>query len=283
MKQLTLILLLILLVPPARGAALQISSRQPATAVAGETVTLGGHGWPEQFQLLLGETPVDYEQISAAEVRFRVPELAPGDYLISVATGTLRNASRFTLKLVAPAPQIDLIDPDQVTLCQQDADDQILVRGRHFGPGARVLLNDTTLPVGERDSESLGVRLPSLASGVHRIAVINPDGQKSLAATLEVIAEPRLDQLLIGGDQVVSYPIRILGTNFTPQSRLLVNGVPVSNRAPPLEEGDDRVSYLDCTTLLYQRYPLTGQPRELSFQVLNPDGRVSNRLSITAY
>lgn len=281
MKTITLCLLLLMV--PASGTALQITSLQPAATLAGETVTLGGHGWPEAFQLLLGETPVEHERVSATELRFRVPDLAPGDYVISVVAGTTRSTSRFTLKLVAPAPLIDLIDPDQVTLCQRDADDRIQIRGRHFGSGSRVLLNDSTLPINERGSEALGVRLPSLASGIHRIEVINPDGQKSLAATLEVIAEPRLDQLLIGSDQVVSYPIRILGTNFTPQSRLLVNGVPVSNRAPPLEEGDDRVSYLDCTTLLYQRYPLTGQPRELSFQVLNPDGRVSNTLSISAY
>lgn len=263
------------------AAALQITSLQPTTAAPGEIATLGGSNWPEDFHLLLGETVVPLDTISADAVRFRIPELPAGDYLISFREAgiAISTPTRFTLRLLAAAPLIDRVIPDLVPACRDGGVD-IVIQGRHLDAAAQALLDDGILRIKSRSAENITIELPQLAAGLHRLQLINRDGQKSLAATLEVTGRPQIDRLQIEDDQVLSYPIRILGVNFAPQSRLLVNGTAVVNRPGILKEGDDRVNYLDCNTLLYQRYPLTGQTRDLLFQVQNPDGQVSNSVSL---
>jgi len=263
------------------ASALQITSLQPTSAAPGEIATLSGNNWPEEFQLLLGETVVPFEKLSVDAVRIRIPDLPAGEYLISYRdTGAaLSTPTRFTLKLLGAAPLIDRIIPDQVPACREEGVD-IIIQGRQLDAATHALLDDGILRIKSRSAEEITIELPQLAAGLHRLQLVNRDEKKSLAATLEVTGQPRIDQLQIEDDQVVSYPIRIIGVNFTPQSRLLVNGTPVVNHPGILKEGDDRVSYLDCSTLIYQRYPLTGQTRDLQFQIQNPDGQASNSVSL---
>jgi len=279
------LLTLILLVHPGSCPALQVSSLQPTTAIPGERVTLGGSDWPHEFQLLLGETAVPYDRISNTAVRFQVPELPAGEYAIGIRSdsGSSRATTRFVLSITSPPPLIDMVDPNLTPFCRPGEQTEVVIYGQHFSSGASLLLDESSLPVKERESGSITVVLPQIPAGLHRLQVVNPDGQKSLATTIEVADQPRIDQLQVGSDdQVVSYQIRIVGANFTPQSKLLVNGAAVINRPGLLEEGDDRVTYLDCATLLYQRFPMSGQQRELQFQVLNPDGQVSNVVTLSS-
>lgn len=275
------LLLITLLALPRAAATLQLSSLQPTRAVPGEIITLGGSNWPADFQLLLGERVIPFERVSATEVSFQVPNLPTGEYVVGIlpADATTRTESRFTLSVAAPIPQIESIAPDQLPVCRNAAS-EIVIHGRNIGPATQVLLNDGSLAVKSRSSGSIAFLLPQVAAGLQRIQLANPDGQRSLPVNLEVTGQPQIDQLEIGGDQVLSYQIRILGVNFAPRSRLLVNGVEVINHPGLLKEGDDRVSYLNCSTLLYQRYPLSGQVQDLEFQVQNPDGQVSNSSSL---
>jgi len=269
---------------PALAQALELSSLRPATAAPGDLVILSGRDWPEAYQLLLGETAVSSERLSATDVRFQVPQLPPGDYAIGISSEgrKLPAVTQFILRVHQPAPQIDSLVPDQIPLCRGFEQEEILLGGRNFAPGAALLLDDSALAVKSRSQGSITALLPPVPAGLHRIEVVNPDGQKSIAATLNVVKQPEIDHLEIGNDQVTSYQIRIVGVNFSPQSKLMLNGTPITNRSEEIVAGNDRISYIDCTTLVYQRYPLTGQPRDLAFQILNPDGQVSNTVRIRA-
>jgi IPT/TIG domain len=275
------LLLITLLALPCSTTALQLSSLQPTSAVPGETITLGGSDWPVDFQLLLGEQTIPFERVSATAISFRVPELPVGEYVVGIlpTAAATRTESRFTLSILSPTPQIESMVPDQLPACRE-ATSEIVLHGQHIGPTTQVLLNEGSLPVKSRSASSITFLLPKVTAGLQRIQLVNQNGQRSLPANLEVSDQPRLDELEIGGDQVLSYQIRILGVNFSPQSKLLVNGAAVINHPGLLKEGDDRVSYLNCSTLLYQRYPLSGQAQDLEFQVHNPDGQVSNSLSL---
>jgi len=275
------LLLITLLALPCSTAALQLSSLQPTSAVPGETITLGGSDWPFDFQLLLGEQTIPFERVSATEIQFRVPDLPVGEYVVGIlpAAAASRTESRFTLSITAPTPHIESMDPEQLPACRESTS-EIVIHGRNISPTTQVLLNEGSLPVKTRSPSSITFVMPKISAGLQRIQLANPDGQKSLPANLEVTGQPQIDELEIGGDQVLSYQIRILGVNFSPQSRLLVNGAAVINHPGLLKEGDDRVSYLNCSTLLYQRYPLSGQAQDLEFQVHNPDGQVSNSISL---
>jgi hypothetical protein len=283
MKVSICLLAVLLSMPAVICPALQLSSLQPAAAAPGTAVTLIGSDWPEEFQLLLGETSIRYERISVAAILFLVPEQPPGDYAVSISSDGGRLATApFNLRILPREPLIQAVNPDQFPFCRQGGEEELVVSGEHFAPAAQLLLDDSTLAVKARSQSSMTAVLPRVPAGLHRLQVVNPDGRKSLAATLSIVDQPVIDFLDIGTEQVNTYQIRILGNNFSPQSRLLLNGKVISNRSDDLAEGRDRFSFIDCATLLYQRYPLTGQPRELAFQVLNPDGQISNTYVVTA-
>lgn len=287
MKQLSiLVLLLTSMILASPVMALQVSSLQPATAVPGETVTLGGADWPEGLQLLVGETPVTTQTVSPTTLQFQVPALPPGEYAISVipTEGSIRQPTGFILQLQAPAPIIEQVSPDQVPWCRVEGGLLTIdIHGRNFTPSAQVLLDGSAVPLKKRSQGNITLGLPQVAAGLHQLQVINLDGRKSLPAALTVDDQPQIDQLLISDtNEVVYYQIKVVGTNFKPQSKLLVNGTPVINRPGVLAEGDDRVIYQNCSTLHYLRYPLSGQTQELQFQIQNPDGQVSNTVSLSS-
>jgi len=264
--------------------AVELSSLQPAVAAPGGLVTLGGNDWPEDFRLLIGEAAVSAERLSASEVRFRVPELPPGDYAISVASEgrKLPTTTSFILKVLDLPPLIDSVTPEEIPFCSGLDRQEIVLIGRNFAPGATPLLDDSALAVKSRSQGSITVLLPSVPAGLHKLQVVNPDGQKSMSTTLSVDQRPVIENIEIGTDQVVTYPIRIIGKNFSPHSKLILNGTAITNRSDDIVAGNDRITYLNCTTLLYQRYPVTGQAKDLTFQVLNSDGQVSNVVTVSA-
>jgi hypothetical protein len=73
----------------------------------------------------------------------------------------------------------------------------------------------------------------------------------------------------------------IEGRNFTPGSSILVNGQRVSIGIPAA--GDrDRLLYIDCTQLIYQRHPADPTSKSLRIQVINPGNEESPAITINA-
>ncbi len=102
----------------------------------------------------------------------------------------------------------------------------------------------------------------------------------------------------VGEDFVNYYQLVIRGNNFFFRSILVVSEYPAgfsefpptqhslvaqnpptrrdSARSPQREE----LYYQDCTTLIYNRFPLSGENRRLVLRVSNPDGRQSGAFEV---
>ena len=127
--------------------------------------------------------------------------------------------------------------------------------------------------------------------GVYGLKVSNPDGAASLPHSIWVDGIPEISSVSQGATFLEYYEVIIQGKNFLPNSILIVKEPETSltgqaNRqfsfaaqgrgtsaggaiiAPPR----DRLTFIDCRTLVYDRYPTTTQSKSLQFSIVNPDG-----------
>lgn len=285
---LRVLLLLLLLLIPAAGIALQVTSVSPSSAAPGERIILTGGPFAPGIQLRLGEISVRPDGIEKNRLAFTVPPLPPGDYLLQVAErrgGKPRQI--FTLRITAPLPVITAVSPETVDSCRIQHGIRIAVTGR-FPAGTRILL-DGTVVAGGSDSEASFVA-PPLKSGLHQIEAVGPDGRRSLSLPLVVDGVPKILGVQEGADNVTSYELVITGENFLFNSALAVDDVPVNppltvqgreNIPPELIPRKDSVRYVDCNTLVYLRHPYSREPKPVTLQVINPGGEQSRVYQVT--
>ncbi len=122
---------------------------------------------------------------------------------------------------------------------------------------------------------------------MHQVQVAAGEkGRKSLPYALFVDSVPKIDGVSIGEDQVTAYEVIIRGENFYVGSSLLVDGKVIrslgggtSDFTTLLIPGrEDFLRYVDCTTLLYIRHPVTREANQVILRVVNWNGAQSEPL-----
>lgn len=273
-----ILLLLFSLGPAVSGQALDITSVQPSTTSPGESVTLTGGPFSQRTLVMLGNSMLTPATLQNGRLSVRIPEgLAPGDYVIFVTEGNTTSQQAFILHLVEKRPLIKGISPAKIDNCQaSDNGTELQITGSGFAKGARILLDGAAVTTERSESGSLSATLPPLAAGNHRIQVVNPAGDASIPFNITVSDQPTIDDISVGDDLVNAYQLIISGRNFSPRSKLLVNGKPISAYGRFHPRDKDNVEYIDCNTLRYTRYQVSGQLQRVRFRIQNPSGRQSN-------
>lgn len=256
-------------------AAPEITSVQPSSVIPGERVTMTGESIRPGTRVVLGEWLLEPRSAKDGQLEFLVPKVPAGDYALGLMLDGARSAGDFILHIENPPPRILEVSPATVTVCDNGSVRVLTLTGTGFARNATLMLDGSSLPILSADEEELQADLPGLTAGRHRLQVVNPDGRESLPASLEVDGRPRIDYVGQGEVQVNSYQVKIVGTNFTSRSSLLVNDRPVTPRAPHQVFESETLDYVDCNTLIYNRFPVTSQDRDLLLRVINPDGEAT--------
>ena len=283
MKVIGTLLLLWLTVAPA--FSLEITAISPSTTVPGALVRVSGGPFDDETRVLLGDQSLRPETWTERELIFSVPDLPEGDYRLTLADRSGGNQPAFILRVGTKRPEIRALEPDRLDLCAGGGERRISVSGKALATGVRLLVDGAQLPAERLSASRIDFTLPELAAGMHQVEVVNPDGQRSLPYALMIDGQPEIFSVTLGADQVVAYELIIQGRNFPAQANLLVNGAPV-NRALALAGkqggGRDEVRYVDCSTLIYTRYPLSREPLPLTLTVVGPGDEGSTPYQITS-
>jgi hypothetical protein len=275
---------LFFLLSTAVSPALEITSISPSTAAVGAPVLVAGGPFDGDTQVLIGEQVVRPTTQAARELSFTVPELPAGEYRLTVRGGEQTTKQSFVLRIVEPRPEILTLDPPRVDLCGSGDERRITVTGRAFAAGARLFVDEARLPAERRSSTRLDFELPDLPAGMHRVEIVNPDDLRSLPFAVMIDGLPEIVSVTTGADRVVSYDLIVRGRNFPPQADLLVNGLPVNSALSATGKrgaGRDTVTFVDCRTLIYTRFPVNREPTPLTLAVVNPNGQGSAPFQIT--
>jgi hypothetical protein len=271
--------------------ALEITSLAPVRGTPGTLVGISGGPFSPQTQPFLGEQYVTPRITLKNYMEFAVPYLPPGNYTLTVQDNTMVAAQAYKFEVMAPTPQVTNINPSILDACPIDPQNQLQISGRNFLPGAVFLVNESAVLSSVISSTLLEVQLPALQKpGVYGGSVRNPDGATSLPLSLWVNSTPEINSVERGADFVNHYEVIIHGKNFTANSTLVVKDPEDSTIGQAYQQFSfvsrnrtahisprNRVTYVDCQTLIYHRYPSSFQVKDLRLQVFNPDGRKTDQ------
>ena len=279
---------------PAPGPA--ILSIIPAQAEPSATVTLTGSDFTARTAVFLGSTEIATQFVDSGHLSFTVPSLAPGIYALYLRRedGVASRTYSFTVQPLKPVVQ-DL-SPDSIPFCASGSEREVTVIGDNFRKGAMVLFDGVAVRSRYISSESVAFTVPQIKGGLHQVQVKNSDDTASGAAGLIIDTKPDISSVSRGDDYVNYYNLIIEGRNFLQNSTVVVmeekslelTGQPQAVDVRRLSSGSgggaerDRITYVNCNRIIYQRYPYSPVNKSFQVQVINPGGEESATVAVSA-
>lgn len=287
MRYLAIVLLLIVLsvtnclAEDENVAAPTVLSIIPGQAAPGSVVVISGSGFTSESTLFLGIDEVPLKTSSARQLSFELPQIPAGNYALYVRQKSGASSRAYSFTVIPVKPAISSISPDSASLCSADADRQVTVRGKNFLDGARILFDGAIIRGSRTSAEEMTFQIPAVPGGIHQVQVKNPEDAASTAIALVITSRPEIRSVTQGDDYVNYYELHIDGINFQQGSALVVNGKKIHGGYPVPGERD-RVIYLGCNRLTYQRYPYDPSIKSFQMLVVNPNGEESGSFTVSA-
>jgi hypothetical protein len=93
---------------------------------------------------------------------------------------------------------------------------------------------------------------------------------------------PEIAQVQIGSQYVNYYDLVIVGRNFQQNSSVYVDGQKIGGQGGQDLAEREKLIYVDCTKLIYQRHPYSPVNKDFRILVMNPGGEASQPISVSA-
>jgi len=253
----------------------------PGQGTPGMRVMISGSGFTQESTVYLGIDEIPSKLISARQISFEIPQIAPGNYALYLRQKGGASGRAYSFVISPVKPVAISISPDTISFCSSGNERQITVRGKNFLEGAHVLLDGAAIRGSRISAEEMLFSAPQVPGGLHQIQVKNPEETISGALGLMITNRPEVRSVSQGSDYVNYYELAIEGTNFQQGSSLIVDGKKIqSGQAIP---GDrDRLVYNSCNSLTYFRYPYDPSTKSLQMMVVNPNGEESSVFTVSA-
>jgi hypothetical protein len=265
----------------ARQAPISILSIIPAQGEPGISVTLYGSGFSEGTTAFLGNTQIPAQIYGQKQLSFDIPSLDPGLYALFLKRkdGTTSRIYNFTV--LPQKPVVLSVLPDKIYACDSGGAREVQVTGKNFQRGSMIMFDGAAIRSRFMSPEAISFTAPDVQAGLHQIQVKNPGDTYSTVMALFIDAKPEILGISQNGEYVNSYNLIINGRNFLPNSSLIVDGNRLSGLAST-PAGKEKMIYIDCTQIIYERYPYDTTPKNIRLQILNPNGESSSVVQITA-
>lgn len=263
---------------PGQPSPLKLFSIVPAQAEPGTLVSLALSDVSEEIKITLGGEEIGWHQTDSRHLTFIIPEhMPPGQYALTVkAPDSTTRSYAFTILPLKPVAVS--IEPDRITSCANGSAREVTVHGRNFGKTSQLLFDGAIIPSRVSPPNAITFSAPSASAGLHQVAVKNGDNLTTPLG-ISIVNAPEISSIRVGADHVSSYDLIIEGDNFSQTSSVLVDGTKVDTSGGP--QGD-RLIFIDCTTMIYQRHPYSSTPKDLRIQAVNLGGETSKTILITA-
>lgn len=268
--------------PPAIGAAPSIISIIPSQGEPGSKVTIFGNGFGEEANAFLGNVEVPSRVTDGKQLEFVIPKLAAGLYALYIkrSDGTLGRVYNFTVQAVRPV--LTSLLPDRISACAKGSNREITANGQNFSETSALLFDGAVINSRFMSSEQVAFNLPNVHGGLHQVMVKNDPDNGTMPLTLTLDTRPEISQISIGNEYVNYYELNILGINFQQNSSIYVDGQRIGGKGGQEIGEREKLIYLDCTQMIYQRYPYSSTNKDFRVQVVNQGGESSQVVNVTA-
>ena len=261
--------------PPTPDTILSII---PSQGEPGRRISLMGAGFSSDTLAWLGTSSVPTAVISDHQIDFDIPRVAPGLYALYLRRPDGAISAIYNFPILAPKPVIDAITPDMVFGCAPDQERSVTLTGRNFQEGSALLFDGGAIRSGYGSPETLTFTVPhNVLGGQHNIQVKNPDDTVSGTVAFYIDMKPVIHSVAQGEERVNSYDLILEGHNFQQGSTLVIDGRQLYN-------GTDREKsrFVNCSRIIYERYPYDRAAKSVKIQVINPNGEESPVLTVSA-
>ena len=253
----------------------------PGQGSSGSTVVISGAGLNSDSTLYLGIEEIPLKLISSRQISFEIPPLPAGNYALYLRRKSGAASKAYSFAVTPLKPSVSAVYPDTVSFCATGSDRQIIIKGKNFLEGSRVLFDGAIIKGSRISTEEMTFQAPPVPGGLHQVQVKNSEDALSPAIALLVASQPEILSVNQGNDYVNYYELDIEGINFQYGSSLIVDGKKIPGGQPSPGERD-RLVFKSCSRLTYQRYPYDPSMKSFEMIVVNPNGEESSHFTVSA-
>lgn len=279
----------------ATQAPISVLSIIPAQGEPGVSVTLYGSGFIEGTTAFLGTEEVPTTVLGPKQLGFQVPKLAPGLYALFLRRPDGATSKTYSFALQPLRPVATGVSPDRVDMCTTGHEREVTVTGQNFQERSQVVFDGAAIRGRFLSDTSMVFSVPQVKAGLHQVQVKNGEDAVSGAVGLIVNDKPEIDSITQGEEFVNYYNLVIEGRNFQQGSIVVVmeestldqtgGQYSVDTRQIGSSYGQtqrEKIIYVNCNRIIYQRYPYSTTLKSFQVQVLNPSGEQSTPVAVSA-
>jgi len=271
------------LAPAPAATAPAILSIIPAQAEPGSRVMMFGSAFGTQASAYLGSVEIPVKLTEGRQLEFVVPQqLEPGIYALYLkrSDGSVSRPYNFTILPLRPV--LLGLSPDVIGSCAQGAEREVTARGQNFLDKSQLVFDGAVLKSRYESAEALTFNVPQVTGGLHQVVVRNSPDNSTVALGLMIETRPEIAQVMIGSQFVNYYELVIVGKNFQQNSSIYVDGQKIGGQGGQDLAEREKLVYVDCTKLIYQRHPFSPVNKDFRVMVMNPGGEASQIISVSA-
>lgn len=272
----------------------------PAQAEPGANVTIFGSGFGDMVSAVLGDAEIPAKISDGKRVEFVIPQqIEPGIHLLYLKRSDGVTGRPYNFSVLPLRPVLLALNPDKISACSQGSERQVTVTGRNFSSASMIFFDGAGIKSAFLSPESMSFMAPQVAGGLHQVQVRNSPENASVPLALGVETRADIEQVSIGSESVNYYELEITGRNFSQNSTIFIDGQRIGSggggqQSTIFVDGQrvsgggsstsdrDRLIYINCSKLIYQRYPYSSVNKEFRIQVVNPGGEGSQVIQVNA-
>ncbi|GFE60439.1 IPT/TIG domain-containing protein [Geobacter sp. AOG2] len=254
----------------------------PALAEPGDKVTIFGSNFGEQISAFLGSVEIPAKVSDGRQLEFIVPSLDAGLYALYLKRGDGVVGRVYNFSVLPQRPVLNALSPDRISSCAQGGERDVTASGRNFSETSLLFFDNTSIKSRVVSPEAIVFRVPQVTGGLHQVLVKNSPENASVPLALEIETKPEISQVGRGDEYVNYYELIIDGKNFQQNSALYVDGQRIGGNSGQDAAAREKVIFIDCTRLVYQRFPYSPVAKEFRLQVVNPGNEGSQVVNVSA-
>lgn len=268
---------------PAAAPAPSILSIIPAQGEPGSKVMMFGANLGTQASAYLGSEEIPVKLTDGRQLEFSIPQhLEAGLYAVYLkrSDGAVSRSYNFTI--LPQRPVLHTVSPDTISSCAMGGERDVVARGQNFLETSQLVFDGSVLKSRYQSAESITFSVPQVAGGLHQVLVRNSPDNATVALGVMVETRPEIAQVMIGSQFVNYYELIIVGRNFHQNSSVYVDGQKIGGQGGQDLAEREKLIYVDCTKLIYQRHPFSPVSKDFQVMVMNPGGESSQTINVTA-
>lgn len=277
---------LVQITPPVAVAAkpiVTVLSIIPAQAEPGTKVTLSGSGFGENASVFIGSVEIPAIITDAKQAEFNLPlTLEAGLYALYMKRSDGIVGRTYNFAVLPVRPTLTSLQPSQISSCATGREREVTAIGSNFVTSSMLFFDGAVLPSKIISSDSISFMTPAVAGGLHQVQVKNSPENSSVPLTLYVETRPEIAQVTVGNEHVNYYELVITGKNFSQNSVLFIDGGQIGGPGGQSATEREKLIYIDCTKLIYQRHPYSPVNKDFRLQIINSGGEGSQVITVTA-